>query len=174
MRRLEVNSRRIRMIFGLVVVAAALVAATAQAQMRGAHRVVRTTVPTPYETVRVTMTDSSFTLSRHTGPQEWDARFVIHNAGTKPHAFDLRGTKKADVAFESALNTLVQPGQTKTTILFLNQEGAAVQYFGSLPADRNNKRMQGIFKIGPCVNFHVKNNAFGGYTLCPGTPGGGT
>ena len=169
---LEVNLRGVRMIFGLMVVAAALVAATAQAQMRGAHRVVRTTVPTPYETVKVTMTDSRFTLSKHTGPQEWDARFVIHNAGTKPHAFDLRGTKKANVAFEESLNTLVQPGQTKITILFLNRVGAIVQYFGSLPADKNNKKMQGIFKIGPCVNFHVKNNAFGGATVCPGTPGG--
>ena len=156
---------QIRTSLGLVVVLLAASAATAQAQSRTGQRTARTTVPTPYLTVKVTMTDSKFTLSKHSGPQEWDARFVIHNTGTKPHAFDFHG---ASGAYESNVNTLVQPGQSKVMILFLNRQGATLHYFGSLAADRNNTGMQGVFKIGKCVNLKQKGQVFGGYTTCAG------
>ena len=159
------NRGQLRTSLGLVAVVLTAFAATAQAQSRTGQRMARTTVPTPYLTVKVTMTDSKFTLSKHSGPEEWDARFVIHNVGTKPHAFDFRG---GDARFEGKVNTLVQPGQKKIMILFLNQQGTTLHYFGSLAADRSNAGMQGVFKMGKCVNLKQKGQVFGGYTTCGG------
>lgn len=147
---------------GLVAVGlvAALAPAVSQAQLRTGHRLARTTVPTPYDTIKVTMTDSKFTLSKTSAPQDWDARFVITNKGTKPHSFELN-------ALGGHVSKLVKPGQRQIVILFLNHSGVTLHYLGNLPADRKNAAMQGTFKVVRCRNpYHVKNQA--AYNICKG------
>jgi hypothetical protein len=161
----RVRRSQVRRILGLVAVLLAASAAIAQAQSRIGHRSAQTTVPTPYETVNVTMTDTRFTLSTHSGPMGWDARFVIHNTGTKPHALGFRGLEPS-AAVSSTINAVVQPRQQKIVIVYLNRVGAKLRYFGSLPADRNKSGMQGVFSIGACVNLTGQNQAYGGYQLC--------
>lgn len=140
-----------RKIVGLaVVLLAAFVATAAQAELRHGHRLARTTAPDSYVNIKVTMTDTKFTLSRHSGPAGSDARFIIRDVGKKPHAFQL-GTAKSGQGFQSGFNTTVKPGQQKILILYLDYRGAKVPYFGSLPADRNNAAMKGIFTVGKCL-----------------------
>lgn len=140
-----------RRIVGLVVVAlVALVATVAQAHTGAGHRIARTTAPDTYVNIKVTMTDTKFTLSRHEGPQGSDARFIIRNIGTKPHAFQL-GRQEHGQGFQSGFNATVNPGQKKILILYLDYRGAKVPYFGSMAADRHDKRMQGTFIVGKCL-----------------------
>ena len=66
----------------------------AQAQsVSTGHRLARTTAPDSYVNIHVTMTDTKFTLSRHSGPPGSDARFILRDVGKKPHAFQL-GTRR--------------------------------------------------------------------------------
>lgn len=147
-----------RKIVGLGVVLVAVFAATAtsQAQLRSSHRVARTTAPDSYVNIHVTMTDTKFTLSRHSGPAGSDARFILRDVGKKPHAFQL-GTAKAGIGFQSGFNTTVKPGQQKILILYLDYRGAKVPYFGSMPSDRHKAGMKGIFTVGACLKVSAQN-----------------
>jgi hypothetical protein len=102
------------------------------------------------------MTDTSFTLSRHEGPGGSDARFIIRDTGKKPHDFQL-GNKKTGLGFQSGFKADLKPGQQKILILYLDYRGVKVPYFGSLPYDRNNPRMKGVFKIGACLKVSAQN-----------------
>ena len=147
---------QVRTIAGLVaLLLAALAATAAQAQLRSGHRLARTTAPNSYVNINVTMTDTKFTLSTHTGPAGSDARFIIRDIGKKAHAFQL-GTKKAGLGFQSGFTATVKPGQQKIMILYLDYRGGKVPYFGSMPADRNKPGMKGIFKIGACLKVSAQ------------------
>jgi len=146
---------KVKRILGVVVVLLAAFAATAQAQLRTDHRLARTTAPDSYVNIDVTMTDTKFTLSRHTGPAGSDARFILHNIGKKAHSFQL-GTAKSGIGFQSGFNALVKPGQQKILILYLDYRGAKVPYFGNLPADRNKPGMKGMFTVGNCLKVSAQ------------------
>jgi len=146
----------VRRIFGVVAVLLAAFAVTAaQAQSRSSYRQARTTAPDSYVNIKVTMTDTSFTLSRHTGPAGSDARFILHNIGKKAHSFQL-GTAKSGLGFQSGFNALVKPGQQKILILYLDYRGAKVPYFGNLPSDRHDAHMRGIFTVGACLKVSAQ------------------
>ena len=151
------KTREIRRLVGpVVVLLAAVVATGAQAQLRRGDRLARTTAPDSYVNIDVTMTDTKFTLSRHSGPAGSDARFIIRDTGKKPHAFQL-GEKKSGLGFQSGFNATVRPGQQKVLILYLDYRGAKVPYFGSMSADRNKPGMKGIFTVGKCLKVSAQN-----------------
>ena len=141
---------------GLAAILVAAFAATAQAQLSTGHRLARTTAPDSYVNIHVTMTDTKFTLSRHSGPAGSDARFILRDVGKKPHAFQL-GKAKAGIGVQTGFNATVKPGQQKILILYLDYRGAVVPYFGSMPADRNKPGMKGTFKIGACLKVSAQN-----------------
>jgi hypothetical protein len=138
-----------------VVVVAALAgvfAVAGQAQAGGRTLPVpRTTAPDLYVTVNVTMTDSKFVLSVHAAPRGADARFVVHNAGSKPNTFEV-GKENYGVGQQTGFKVTVKPGQKKILILFLDIRGK-IPYYSGVAADRNNPGMRGDFLVGPCTHY---------------------
>jgi len=139
-------------ILGAVAVLVATLAVAGPAQAGGSVPAVpRTTAPDLYVKVNVTITNTRFILSLHSGPRGADARFDIHNVSSKPNIFAI-GSKKYDTGVQTGFSALVKPGQSKILILFLDIRGKLPYYSGE-PADRNNKGMKGIFLIGPCTHY---------------------
>ena len=110
-----------------------------------------TTAPDLFVTVNVTMTNTKFTLSLHSGPRGADAKFVIHNVSNKPHNFAI-GTEKYGTGVQTGFSATVKPGQTTILILFLDIR-STITYGPGLPADRNKPGMRGTFSIGPCTHY---------------------
>lgn len=148
--------RRRTVVFGwlAVVVASAMIASSATAQAHSttrAHAAPHTTAPDLFVTVRVTMTDEKFIVSKHSGPRGADAKFVIHNTSNKPHNFSL-GREDYGEGTQTGFTITVKPGQRITKILYLDIR-STLKYFPGLAADRHKKGMEGVFKIGPCTSY---------------------
>jgi hypothetical protein len=113
----------------------------------------RTTAPSAFVNIRVTLTDTRIVLSRHSAPRGAYARFIIHNIGTKPHAFTL-GKARRGVGSQSGFTRTLQPRARKILLLFLDYRGR-IPYFGSLPSDLPKSAMKGTFTIGDCISASV-------------------
>lgn len=129
-----------------------LLAGAGQAQAGGAIPAApATTAPDLYVTVNVTMTNTRFILSLHSGPRGADAKFVLHNISNKPHNFAL-GKVNYGEGNPTGFNATVKPGKTKILFLFLDVRGT-LTYGPGLRADANEAGMKGEFLIGPCTKF---------------------
>ena len=118
-----------------------------------AHSQSRTTAPTLFVNIGVTLTDTRIVMSRHGAPRGTYARFIIRNVGKRSHAFTL-GTARRGTGRQSGFTRTLRPGTRKILILFLDYRGR-IPYFGSLAADRAKPGMKGTFTIGGCVNGSV-------------------
>jgi hypothetical protein len=118
-----------------------------------AHAQPRTTAPTLFVNIRVTLTDTRISLSRHDAPRGTYARFIIHNVGTRSHAFTL-GKARRGTGLQSGFTRTLRPRERKIFLLFLDYR-SRIPYFGSLPADRMKPAMRGTFMIGACVPTSV-------------------
>ena len=80
---------RTKLLLGLATVAAltAIVAPTSTA----------TTEPAVQITIKVTLTDSTITMSRLTAKRGWGGHFVIRNTGKKPHSVDIGGLRTGKI-----------------------------------------------------------------------------
>ena len=80
---------RTKLLLGLATVAAltAIVVPTSTA----------TTEPAIQITIKVTLTDSSITMSRLTAKRGWGGHFVIRNTGKKPHSVDIGGLRTGTI-----------------------------------------------------------------------------
>jgi hypothetical protein len=56
-----------------------------------------TTEPAIQITIKVTLTDSSISMSRLTAKRGWGGHFVIRNVGKKPHSVDIGGLRTAAI-----------------------------------------------------------------------------
>ena len=56
-----------------------------------------TTEPAIQITIKVTLTDSTITMSRLTARRGWGGHFVIRNVGKKPHSVDIGGLRTAAI-----------------------------------------------------------------------------
>ena len=148
---------RARFVVGFlaVVLASAAVVSSATATQSHAtvraHAVPHTTAPDLFVTVKVTITNSKFILSSHTGPRGADAKFELHNISNKPHNFSL-GTEDYGSGKQTGFTTTLKPGQKKLLVLYLDVR-STLNYFPGLPADKGKKGMHGAFKIGPCTTY---------------------
>jgi hypothetical protein len=142
------GSRRGRL---LAFAVAASVSGTAFAP--AAHAQPRTTAPSGFVNIRVTLTDTRIVVSTHTAPRGTYARFIIHNIGTKPHAFTL-GKAPRGTGSQSGFSRTLQPGARKILILFLDYRGR-IPYFSSLPGDLPKSAMKGTFMVGDCISASV-------------------
>ena len=110
-----------------------------------------TTAPDLYVSVKVTMTNTRFIVSRHSGPRGADAKFELRNISNKPHNFSI-GNEKFGTGVQTGFTTTLKPGQSKILVLFLDIRGT-IRYFPGLAADKSKKGMRGTFKIGPCTAY---------------------
>ena len=56
-----------------------------------------TTEPAIQITIKVTLTDSTITMSRLTAKRGWGGHFVIRNMGRKPHSVDIGGLRTGTI-----------------------------------------------------------------------------
>lgn len=105
----------------------------------------QTTAPPEAIVVKITLTDTAFRVSPKSAPRGDIARFVLVNSGKKPHAFAL-GHLKRGIGSQTGFTKALKPNQQSILILFLDYRGE-LPYRGTLPQDRINPRMAGIFKI---------------------------
>jgi hypothetical protein len=150
--------RRRNAVFGClaaVVVASSVIASSATATQAHsttrAHAAPHTTAPDLFVTVRVTMTDKKYIVSKHSGPRGADAKFVIHNISNKPHNFSL-GREDYGEGTQTGFTVTVKPGQSIIKVLYLDIR-SKLKYFPGLAADRHKKGMEGVFSIGPCTSY---------------------
>lgn len=90
----------------------------------------RTTAPSPYVSIHVMLTDSKVVLSPTTEPRGAIARFIVHNAGTKPVMFSV-GAETADRTKGFGFTEVVGPGQRHVRLLYLALRGRLPYYVGS-------------------------------------------
>jgi hypothetical protein len=103
-----------------------------------------TTAPPEIVTVKITMTDTAFSVSPKAAPRGDMARFILVNRGKRAHTFALGHTKRATGTQTGFTHTL-NPSQQHVLILFLDYRGV-LPYRGTMPADQK-PAMQGTFKI---------------------------
>ena len=89
----------------------------------------QTTAPNIYVSIRVTLTDTKVVVSPRTAPRGTDARFLVHNIGTKPVTFTI-GTSAHGVGVQTGFRRVLKPGTQKILLLYLNYRGAIPYYSG--------------------------------------------
>jgi hypothetical protein len=104
-----------------------------------------TTAPPPVVDVKVTITDSRFSVSPNRARRGSLARFILVNVGRKPHAFKL-GHERRGTGSQTGFTTAVPAGKQKVNILFLDYRGT-LAYSPALPSDRAKRGMTGQFTI---------------------------
>jgi hypothetical protein len=115
-----------------------------------------TTTPNVFVDIQVTVTDERISLNRHSATRGDMGRFVIRNAGKKPHTFaighSVHGTGQnaqgttSQYGKQSGFTTTVKPKEQKTFLLFLDFRGP-VPYYSTTPTDRGKPGMKGTFTI---------------------------
>jgi hypothetical protein len=133
-----------RLVFGVAVLAAALVVPGTLGTTRGAARP-NTTVPEVFLPIYVTITDSRISLNRNTAHRGDEVRFTIRNIGKKAHSFVL-GDKKHSLGRQVGFSATLKPREQKVFLLFLDYRGE-LPYRSTIKADLKIPPMRGIFKI---------------------------
>jgi hypothetical protein len=131
-------------VFGVAVLAAALVVPGALGTTRGAARP-DTTVPEVFLPVYVTITDARISLNRKTAHRGDEVRFTIRNTGKKIHSFSL-GDKKHSLGRQVGFSATLKPREEKVFLLYLDYRGE-LPYRSTIKADLKIARMRGIFRI---------------------------
>lgn len=112
----------------------------------------RTTAPSVFVNVHVTLTDSKVIVSPKTAPRGSDARFIIRNIGTKPHSFTLI------TGAQHGFSRVFKPGKHATTLLlYLNYRGA-LTYYGGDSSAQAGPAMRGTFLVGPTCTQCVQDD----------------
>jgi hypothetical protein len=124
------------------------------AAQAGSERAVRgrvssrpqTTGPALFFTIKVTISNTRITLSRHDLPRTYSARFSIRNVGTKAHSFTLgtgpRGTRRGVV-----VSRVVKPKTSAVAFLINAEFRGVLNYYSSVAGDRGKPGFQGTFTI---------------------------
>jgi hypothetical protein len=103
-----------------------------------------TTGPALFYTITVTITDTRMKLSRQDLPRTYSARFNIRNLGRKTHSFTLGATLGGK---GTVVSRVVKPGSNAVAFFIQNDTRGVLRYYSSVPADRKNRAMQGVFTI---------------------------
>jgi hypothetical protein len=127
----------------LVALGAAAIAALVPAAQSLATSA--TTAPPPVVDVKISITDSRFSVSPKRARRGSLARFILVNLGKEPHAFKL-GHERRGTGTQTGFTTAVPAGKQKVSILFLDYRGT-LPYSPALPADRAKQGMKGSFTI---------------------------
>jgi hypothetical protein len=125
------------MIVSLALAAIAVPAATSS---------VRTTAPSVYVNVHITLDDGKVIMKPKTGPRGSDARLIVHNISKKPQvlAFDY-----ADLGngLHSGFLRVFKPGEKSILILYLSNRGFLPYWSGRTYA-KAKPAARGKFLVG--------------------------
>jgi hypothetical protein len=102
----------------------------------------QTTAPPPVVNIRVLITDTGVFLSPKKAARGDYARFILTNAGNKPHTFTI-GSAKRGTGVQAGFSRALKPKEQKILLLFLDYRGK-VPYWAE---DRSKPRMKGILTI---------------------------
>jgi hypothetical protein len=105
----------------------------------------RTTAPPEVVTIKIMITDNAIRMNPKAAPRGDMARFILVNAGKKPHTFAL-GHQHRQTGSQTGFTRSLKPGAQHILILFLDYRGT-LPYLGTLPADRTKPAMKGTFRI---------------------------
>jgi hypothetical protein len=105
-----------------------------------------TTVPDVFLTIHVTITDARISLDRRSARRGDVVRFVIRNAGNKPHTFVLGKKVARGAGAQTGFTSSLKPKQEKLVLLFMDYRGP-LPYRSTLAHDLGKPGMKGIFKI---------------------------
>jgi hypothetical protein len=133
---------------------ALLAALSSVALVPAAHGAVRgtssgrplTTVPDVFLTIHVTITDARIKLDRRSARRGDEVRFVIRNAGTKPHTFVLGNKVTRGAGAQTGFTSSLKPKQEKLVLLFMDYRGP-LPYRSTLAHDLGKPGMRGVFTI---------------------------
>jgi hypothetical protein len=101
-----------------------------------------TTNPGAFETIRVTLTDSSITVKPKVSGRGVTGIFVLTNRGTKRHTWVI-GDIKRGAGKNIGFTRTLRPGQQQSVVMFLNYRGVLPYY----SPDTGKTRIKGIFTI---------------------------
>lgn len=104
-----------------------------------------TTAPDVFLNIQVTITDTRISLSPRTAIRGAEARFIIHNIGTKRHNFTIGGTVK-QAGTQTGFSRMIGAKQQQVLLIYLDYRGP-LPYRSTIPADRSLPGMRGIFKV---------------------------
>lgn len=104
-----------------------------------------TTAPDVFVDITVKLTDSRISVNPHGANRGDEARFIIRNTGTKPHAFTLGSTQRG-LGVQTGFSRTLKPREQKILLLFLNYRGE-LKYYSKLKHDLGKPGMTGIFRI---------------------------
>ena len=93
-----------------------------------------TTEPAIQITIKVTVTDSTITMSRLSAKRGWGGIFVIRNLGKKPHSVDIGGLRTG----------AVQPGRKAVIKASFDERGS---YPFNVILNRSGPKHAGIFRV---------------------------
>jgi hypothetical protein len=97
-------------------------------------------------TIHVAISDTRIKLDRRFASRGDEARFVMHNSGTKPHSFTLGTQTGRGVGNQTGFSTTLKPKQEKLILLFLDYRGP-LPYRSILKHDLGKPGMRGTFTI---------------------------
>lgn len=103
-------------------------------------------MPDVFLTIHVTITDSRIKLDRRSARRGDEVRFVIRNAGTKPHTFTLGKKVATGTGAQTGFASSLNPRQEKLVLLFMDYRGP-LPYRSTMRHDLGKPGMKGIFTI---------------------------
>ena len=130
--------------FALAVLSAAALVSAAHGTVR-IHDGPSTTAPDVFLNIQVTITDTRITVKPRTAIRGAEARFIIHNVGTKRHNFTIGGTVR-QAATQTGFSSVLNAKEQKILLVYLDYRGP-LPYRSTIPADRSKPGMRGIFKV---------------------------
>jgi hypothetical protein len=117
----------------------------------------RTTAPSPYVAIHVTVSDSKVVLSPTSEPRGVIARFIVDNAGMKPVTFNV-GSETEDRTKGFGFTEVVGPGQRRVRLLYLALRGRLPFYVGSSYSGAK-ANLRGALQVGAPCNGCAKSGA---------------
>ena len=121
----------------LAVLAAFAVVALVPAAAAGASP--QTTAPPPVVTIRVLITDTGLFLSPKKAARGAYGRFILTNAGNRPHTFTI-GSAKRGTGVQAGFTRVLKPKEQKVLLLFLD-------YRGKVPYWLEGRSQRGVLTI---------------------------
>jgi hypothetical protein len=124
----------------------ALVVFLGAATVPAAQSQTRTTAPSVYVNIKVTLDNSRVSVSRRFGPRGVAARFIVGNVGTKPIKFTV-GDRSPTTGNLFGFSRSFKPGTKQILLLYLNYRGA-IPYFVGQSFARAKSGERGVFTVG--------------------------